>query len=409
MHRLRTSAAALAATVALAGCSGDPGGPLTHLPRELSAAEAEIVRAGNDFAFGLLREHVAQDTSTNIFLSPLSASMALGMATNGALGETREEMLATLGFGGLTMGDANRGYRDLTRLLRGLDAKVEMEIANSVWTQRGYPIERAFLDTVAAYFDARAEEIDMGRVADIARVNEWVRQNTRGRIPSLLPEEPRDDIALLLNAVYFKGDWTNRFDPSRTLSASFHAQDGAVRTVRMMHAPAMPILHAQTPEYAAAELPYSRGAFAMTIVVPAPGRDLDDFVRSLDAAAWQRMVDGLREARLDVRLPRFKLEHRAVLNAPLVALGMERAFSRSMADFRGITQAEQLYISEVLQKAMVEVTEEGTVAAAATSVSMTPVSLPPSFTVDRPFVFAIRERLTGSILFVGKVGSLTAF
>lgn len=409
MHRFRTPAAALAAGFALAACSGDPGGPLTHLPRELSAAEAEIVRAGNDFAFGLLREHAARDTSTNVFLSPLSASMALGMATNGARGETREEMLAALGFGGLTMGEANRGYRDLTRLLRGLDARVEMEIANSVWTQRGYPIERPFLDTVAAYFDARAEEIDMGSVADIARVNQWVRQNTRGRIPSLLPEAPRYDVALLLNAVYFKGAWTNQFDPSRTVSAPFHAQDGAVRSVRMMHATDMPILHAQTPEYAAAELPYSRGAFAMTIVVPAPGRDLDDFVRTLDAAAWQRMVDGLAEVRMLVRVPRFKLEHRAVLNAPLEALGMERAFSRSMADFRGITLAEQLYISEVLQKAMVEVTEEGTVAAAATSVSMTPTSMPPSFTVDRPFVFAIRERLTGSILFVGKVGSLTAF
>jgi serine protease inhibitor len=344
-----------------------------------------------------------------VFLSPLSASMALGMATNGARGETRAEMLATLGFGGLTVGEANRGYRDLTRLLRGLDARVEMEIANSVWTHRGYPIERAFLDTVRAYFDARAEEIDMMRGSDIARVNQWVRQNTRGRIPSLLPEEPRDDIALLLNAVYFKGAWTNPFDPSRTVSASFHAQDGTVRTVRMMDAEDMPILHAQTPDYAVAELPYSRGAFAVTIVVPAPGRDLDDFVQSLDAASWQRMVDGLREARLFVRIPRFRLEHAAELNEPLKALGMPRAFDRLLADFSGISRADQLYISEVLQKAMVEVTEEGTVAAAATSVAVRPVSLPPSFTVDRPFVFAIRERLTGSILFVGKVGSLTTF
>jgi serine protease inhibitor len=413
-HRRTLVAAIGAAAVAVAACDrGDgPVGPIDQLPRPLSAAEAEIVRAGNAFTFALLRERSREIPGENVFLSPLSASMALGMATNGALGETRDEMVATLGFGVLEMPEVNAAYRDLIALLRGLDSRVEMEIANSVWTHLGYPIEPAFLQTAQTYFDARAEELDFSDPTSVRVINDWVKQATSGHITDLLEEGARDEIAFLVNAIYFKSSWTTQFDPRRTQDAGFRNQDGSLSTVRMMRADDMPVRFRRGSGYVAGELPYSRDAYAMTIVIPDEGVDLDDFVATLDVGAWDAITAGMSEQKLMVNLPRFRLEHEAELNGALHALGMRRAFVRHQADFTALSPralGDELHITEVLQKAIVEVTEEGTVAAAATSVGIGVESAPPSLVVDRPFVFAIRERLSGTILFIGKVGSLTSF
>jgi serine protease inhibitor len=415
MRHHRTLATALgAAAVTLAACDrGDgPIGPIDQLPRPLSAAEAEIVRAGNAFTFALLRERSREVPGENVFLSPLSASMALGMATNGALGETRDEMVATLGFGVLEMPEVNAAYRDLIALLRGLDSRVEMEIANSVWTQRGYPIEPAFVQTAQTYFGARAEELDFLNPASMRTINDWVKQATGGRITDLLEEKPREEVAFLVNAIYFKASWTTQFDPRRTQAAGFRNQDGSLSTVRMMRADDMPVRFRRGSGYVAGELPYSRGAYAMTIVVPDEDVDLDDFVATLDVGTWDAIAAGMSEQKLMVHLPRFRMEHEAELNDALQALGMRRAFHYKLADFRALSPralVDELHITEVLQKAIVEVTEEGTVAAAATSVAIGPTSMPPSLVVDRPFVFMIRERVSGTIFFIGKVGALTEF
>lgn len=396
--------------VALAGCdsilglSGRETAPLTELPRALSAPEQELIRASNRFAFGLLREVGARDTAANVFLSPLSASMALGMTMNGARGETFAEMRGALGFGALEQEEINASYRSLVDLLLGLDRGVELRLANSIWARKGYPFHDAFFGTTREHFRAEAAELDFSDPAAVRTINDWASRSTNGRISEILKEIDPDVVMYLMNAIYFKGSWTTQFDPGRTHEAVFHRADGSHQRVKMMHLPEQAVRHLKTAEAEMVDLPYGRGAFSMTVVLPAEGRTLEDLVASLDDGTWSAWTDRLAERRFDVYLPRFRLEYGSVLNETLKALGMEAAFDPRRADFTGMSPSRGLFVGEVKQKSFIEVNEEGTEAAAVTSVSMVD-SAPPSFRADRPFLVVIRERLSGTILFVGTIGA----
>jgi serpin B len=211
----------------------------------------------------------------------------------------------------------------------------------------------------------------------------------------------------LLNAIYFKGSWRAEFDPSRTEPAPFLGADGVSRTVPLMQRGGK-YRFLENQEYAAIDLPYGNGAFVMTAVLPPRGGDIDDFVASLDAARWQEItsrLDGLQEGETGVSLPRFRVTYEKTLNDVLEALGMQLAFT-DFADFKALSSADGVYISDVLQKTFVDVNEEGTEAAAVTKVTGGVTSAPPAFRADRPFVFAIRERFSGTILFIGKIAKL---
>lgn len=380
--------------------------PLTQLPRQLSGAEQQIVQASNSFAFGLLREAASRDTASNVFLSPLSASMALGMAMNGARQETFEEMRTTLGFGAMSQAEINASYRSLTDLLLGLDSRVEMRIANSLWLRKGYPLRTEFVTTTRDYFNAETRELDFNDPASLGIINGWVHTSTNGRISKILNEIDPDIVLYLMNAIYFKGTWTQQFDPRRTHDAPFHRADGSEQRVRMMSLPDARVRHFQNAEVQVVDLPYSREAFSMTLVLPGHGRSLDQLVATLDDQRWSQWMERLHQTSLDVHLPRFRMEYEKVLNETLRALGMQRAFSEADADFSGISSVpHDLFIHEVRQKTFLEVNEEGTEAAAVTSVGVGPTSAPPSFRADRPFLLVIRERFSGTILFIGAIGA----
>ncbi len=382
--------------------------PLTSLPRALTAAEQQVITGSNGFAFGLLRETARGDTAANVFLSPLSASMALGMAMNGARGETLDGMRATLGFGAGSLADANHAYRSLLGLLAGLDDGVDVRVANSVWTRQGFPFERAFFDTVQTYFDARVTALDFNSPQAAATINDWVKQSTDGRIDGIV-DAPIDPsmVMFLIDAVYFKGSWRDRFDPAETRDAPFSTDAGATLTVKMMHRSGDGSYFQAADGTTGVELPYSRGAYVMDLVLPPEGTRLADLVAALDATRWDGWIGALHTADLDLSMPRLRLDYEAVLNQPLQDLGMATAFSPDRADFTGMSAAGGLYISIVKQKTWVKVDEEGTEAAATTSVGMGVTSVPQRvrFTVDRPFLVAIRERLSGSILFLGAIGA----
>ncbi|HEV2149489.1 MAG TPA: serpin family protein [Longimicrobiaceae bacterium] len=379
---------------------------MKELPRPLTSAEAAVVSAGNGFAFDLLREVSRRKPGENVFVSPLSASLALGMTSNGARGRTRDEMVATLGFGALPQAEVNGAYRGLIDLLRGLDGRVQMHIANSVWYRQDYPFEQAFLADARRYYDAEVAALDFSSPSAARTINNWVSGATRGRITTIMEGARPDDVMHLVNALYFKGTWQTQFDRAKTTTEPFHAADGTARPVPMMRREGK-IQYAAGPEYQAVELPYARGAFVMTLVLPAPGRSVDGLVASLDAAGWEALTGRLVETSgFTVGLPRFRLEHSHELNATLQALGMRAAFTPGGADFTGLSPlGRDLFITQVLQKTFVEVNEEGTEAAAATRVSIGPTSAPPSVVFNRPFVFAIRERFSGTILFVGKMAA----
>jgi serine protease inhibitor len=411
----------LLSTVVLAACDGlfGPGdGPrppdrISELPRSLSVTEQALIAASNDFAFHLLRETLArEDEHPNVFLSPLSASMALGMTLNGADGETFEAMRATLGFAGMSQDGINEAYRDLMDLLLGLDPGVEMLIANAAWAREGWPFLPSFFAAIEEWFDAQAGELDFDDPATLDAINGWAEEHTNGRIPHVLDEIAPEHILFLLNAVYFNGDWTHQFDRSATGPGSFTLADGSQVQVDRMNGE-IPAGVRHLPDGGlVGELPYGGQAFVMNVVVPGPGSTLDDLVADLDASTWDSWTQWFPEDYADaqeiqVGLPKLELSYGKELNDVLEAMGMGIAFDEGLADFSrmiDLPPSLNAYLDFVRQDTFLRVDEEGTEAAAVTTVGVGVTSAPPSLVVDRPYLLVIRERLSGTILFMGAIG-----
>lgn len=405
---------ALLAAATLVACSDgmapdEPIARITELPRTLTSAEASLLGASNEFGAELFQRVVAGDVRDNVILSPLSASMALGMTLNGAATTTFDGMSTALGFGGLTQGEINDSYRTLIELLTDLDPQVTFEIANSIWAKEGFPFHDAFFQAVQDAFDARVESRDFTDPATVTAINGWVDDHTHGLIDSIVDGLDPADVMLLLNAIYFEAEWSQRFDASETRPAPFHRDDGATVTVDMMHVEDPPVRVGYGPGYRAVELPYGGQAFSMLVLVPTGPSTARDLVADLDSQAWTELTESLRDGELAyVDLPKFTLSYDGSLNEPLQDMGMQEAFGPG-ADFTNLSPlGDQLCISAVRQKTFIEVDERGTRAAAVTAVIISETSLPSGFEVDRPFVFALRERLSGTLLFVGLVGDPTA-
>jgi serine protease inhibitor len=380
----------------------DPPPPaITQLPRDLSGAEEEAIRQGNAFGFRLLSELAGADPNGTIFISPLSASMALGLTLTGADGSTFQAMQETLGLHGLSRDEINEAYRALLELLVELDPDVELAVANSVWHRDDLTPHPAFLQETEDYFGARIQGLDFSSPQAAGTINDWVREATRDRIKEIVdnPIDPQV-VAILLNAVYFKAGWTDVFDPERTREEPFHLLDGSSEPAEFMIRDDT-LRYYSADRYAAVDLPYAGQAFSMTVVVPHEGERIHDLVQELDPQEWDEIIQGLTTTRVQLWLPRFEVEWESSLNDPLSAMGMGEAFQPG-ANFSRMFQDASPWIDEVKQKSFIRVDEEGTEAAAVTSVVMA-TSMPPQLRADRPFLFAIRERLTGTILFMGLV------
>jgi serine protease inhibitor len=382
--------------------------PITTLPRQLTGAENHLIAADNRFAFKLLGEIARQaGPDTNLFISPLSAAMALGMAYNGAAGVTAAEMQHALELSGMTLDDVNQSYRELVALLRGLDPQVAFTLANSVWydPNPAHAPTADFLAATRTYFDARVESLDFTSPTAAPTINAWVSDQTHGKIPAIVPDPvPHDVVAYLINAIYFKGDWTTQFDKSLTRSTSFTLGNGATTSVPMMtHGRTIRLGYVRDNGVTVFDLPYGGQAFSMTIALPRDAGGIDSLVQGLTNERWSAWIAGLDSGTFEVFVPKFTLTFGLTMNDVLKALGMPSAFCDSPhPDFTRMNP-NGLCITDVRHKATVDVNEEGTEAAAATSVGIAPTSMPPSIVVDRPFLFVIRERLSGTILFMGRV------
>jgi serpin B len=400
---------------AVAACSdpASPGGKspstLTELPRALTADERTTVTAGNGFTFELLRAVNARMAEKNVFISPLSASMALGMAMNGAAGPTEAAMRGTLGFAGQSSQQTNEAYRGLRQLLLTLDPSVKIGIANSIWYRTGFPVLPAFVDLSRSYFDAEVTAADFASPATVGRINDWAKAKTEGRIPKVLDALSDDDVMVLMNALYFKGSWRSRFAAANTAPGPFRLDGGGVVQAQLMSQSDMPVKLGVADGIVAGELPYGNGAYVMTILLPPAGTTVDALVASLDVARWDRLIASLSDAEADVALPRFRMDYTDEWSGDVLpSMGMTSGFCHSPTyDFTRLAApplGNGLCISMVKQDTFVEVNEEGTEAAAVTTVkiTLTSVGSEPTLRVDRPFVFAIRERFSGAVLFIGK-------
>ena len=409
---LRSFAVAALVTTACSSPSGTPGDGappiIATLPRALSAGEQALVRANNTFAPSLLAAVTRAEPQGNVLLSPLSASMALGMTMNGASNATFDEMRQALGFGTMGRDEIVRSSRDLIALLRGVDSKVDFRIANAIWYRQefGPAVEPTFLTESRDYFGARAAALDFNSPASVSTINDWVKTATNGKIDRMVESIDDEIVMLLLNAIYFKGDWREGFDPAQTRNAPFAALGGRTVQVPMMSRSG-PARVGRLDGRVMVDLGYGGDAFSMTVVLPNEWENVNTMVVGLTAAQWSAGVASLGQGDVDLTMPRFKIEWERTLNAELKALGMTTAFVPNLADFSRLssTRGRDLYISYVKQKTFVDVNEVGTEAAASTSVGVGVTSVPVRtvIRVDRPFVFAIRERLSGTILFMGKI------
>ena len=357
------------------------------------------------FAFGLFQDIVSNDGSDIVFLSPLSASLALSMTANGASETTRQEMLSVLGFD-CSIKEVNEYNRSVMDLFASGPDGVELNAANSIWVSDAFPLKGRFCRTVRKNYDAMVTNLDFSDPASPSVINRWCADNTAGRIDKMIEAIDPATQLYLLNALYFKGLWTTPFDTALTREDIFHGDSNDSQVKFMYNKAYFPYYIG--PEGSMVELPYGDDRnFVMDVIIPPDGLSADEFVIGLDSESLSRLSSGLQTDEIRLMLPSFKAEYDVSLNAALQRLGMKEAFTSS-ADFSDMSK-EPLMISEVRQKTFIEVNEEGSEAAAITSIGIMRTSLAPEpfeFKVDRPFVFLIRERNSGTILFMGLVRNL---
>lgn len=403
-----TALAGLASLATLAGCALDPVPPdtqpplLTSLPRELSAAERRIIDASNDLSLRLLRQVVNPDS--NVVVSPLSVSMVLAMLQNGAHGSAAVDLQEFLGLGDLSAAEINAGYSALLDLLPALDSRTTMRVANGIFASDIVTLNPRFQQSVTGSFDASVRTLKFSAPSTLDTINGWASRQTEGRIPTILDEIAPEDVLYAINAMYFEARWRTPFEKSRTVPSRFRSPEGDMN-VPMMRGEDIPIAVYPAPGARVGELLYGNGAFAFTIVLPndTSRTALGAVLASLTSADVSRTTVGATYPALDVHLPRFAIEWSRLLNDDLKALGLTEVFSHGLDSLFTGPVGGVPFLSAVRQKAMIEVDEEGTVAAAVTVGTVGVTSAPMPFVVDRPFAFFIRERISGTILFAGQV------
>jgi len=374
-------------------------------PRELTPLEKQVVSADNSFGFKLFKQINSNERSKSVFISPLSVSMALGMTLNGADGATRDSMQRALELSGLTMEEVNSSYRNIIEILTHLDSKVIFQIANSIWYRNGLPVESEFIKVSRDNFNAEVNGLNFADPNAAKIINAWVDRATNSRIKEIIEDPiPFNVVMYLINAIYFKGTWTYEFNKDLTRDDLFTLPDGTRKPCKMMS-------QIGTFKYYADEnvqvidLPYGNGKFSMAVLLPKWGIDIDAFVAGLTQEQWEALTSRFTETDIKILFPKFKLEYENELKDELSSMGMGIAFTGG-ANFSRICRQVPLEISKVKHKTFVEVNEEGTEAAAVTSVEIILTSggsSVPVMRVDHPFIFAIREHHSGTILFIGKI------
>ena len=374
-----------------------------NIIRDVLAATEEpdvssVASANTRFGFKLLHDLRERDPGGNIFISPLSISIALTMTYNGAIGETERAMAEALEIAELDLSTINQSNKALRNSLENPDPKVQISIANSIWSRQGVDFNTEFLERNRTFFGAEIASLDFNSPQAPAIINEWVATNTNGKIEKIVESIDLQTLLVLINAIYFKGNWQDQFNESRTRTGVFHLSDGSEKQVQMMHREGeYPYFRGENFE--ATSLPYGDGRVSMYIFLPNHNSNLNRFLRTLNEENWEDWISQLHDRTHELMLPRFRLEYEVSLNDTLEALGMGIAFGGG-ADFSGM--GPSLFISEVRHKTFVEVNEEGTEAVAATA-GLLVESEPPVFRVNRPFFFTIYDAETQTILFMGTV------
>ncbi|WP_251550216.1 serpin family protein [Neobacillus muris] len=381
-----------------------------HNPESLEEALVDddvekIASSNNELGLEVLRE-VSGDGNT--LISPVSLFMALSMVYNGSDGATKEEMGKVLHSAGIDAADLSKANASLMSLLQQDSKKIQLHIANSIWLNQDFHFQSDFAKNNKKHFHAEIQEIDIKNSKSVKKINDWVEESTKGKIEDIV-ESPLDPdlAAILINAVYFKGNWKDAFDEKKTVKRTFQLANGTSKMVPLM-ALNKKLPYMENEEFQAVSLPYGDGKWSMNVFLPKENSNLEEFQNRLTPENWEQWRTEFTLKEGTVLLPKFKLEYEVLLNEALKRLGMPTAFDGQHANFsKMIMEPDQVWISKVKQKTYIEVNEKGTEAAAATSVEMKTemaITDPPFFMeVNRPFFFAIMEEKTGTIAFMGLI------
>lgn len=381
-------------------------------PDRISQAQMQnlrLVKANTRFGFKLFSEIVKRQPNQNIFLSPMSVVLALTMAYTGANGETQQAMAKTLELQGMSLGEIQQATANLKLTLEN-NSDIQLNLANALWVNQQIQLRREFLQTNQKFFGAQITNLNFGSSDALNQINHWVSQQTNGKIRAIIDEILPNDLLILVNAIYFQGNWSYKFNPQLTQTHPFYLSRDRQKLHPMMSQTQL-YPYWETAKFQAISLPYGQGQFSLYLFLPNSNSSLNAFYQELNAQTWEQWMWQFTESerssirsvdRVTLLLPRFKLEYEIELSQVLTALGMGIAFSPT-ADFSAMT-SEAAAIGLVKHKTFVEVNEQGTEAAAATSVSATRSAMSPvEMIVDRPFFFVIRDDESGTILFMGSI------
>ncbi|MDR3297564.1 MAG: serpin family protein [Prevotellaceae bacterium] len=403
--------ALLLCTAATAGCS-DKGSSAIDADAELvpakpialSAAQKQRAELDNRFALAMFR-NVSAAVGSNTFFSPLSLNMALGMLYNGTSGDTRTELAQVMGFADFSEAEINEYYQLMSDALLSVDPLTELGIANSIWYRTGFDVKPPFVSINQQYFSAEVQSLDFASPDAASIINGWCADKTKDKIKEIIESPiPNDVVMYLINALYFKSKWQYTFDKSESREADFSKANGSAVSATFMH-------HTATLPYYAdehvqcVEMPYGNQAFSMVALLPPDGTSIEQLVEYLDSETWLGITQGLHEREVSVAFPRFKVECEIALNKPVQQAGILQIFNEG--GLLNLSDNPYVVVSNIKQKTFVEVNEEGTEAAAVTAIGMEMTSAGPSsptpFIANRPFLYLIREKSTGVILFVGRM------
>ena len=371
---------------------------------DLDEKSAEIVESNNQFGFDFFSEVLENETANkNIMVSPLSVSQALSMALNGAQENTFTEMQDVLAFAGMPLNDINTSNQKIVNALIDHDSKVELKIANSVWYRNDFSPKADFISNNATYYNAEVNAYDSSKPEDAKNaMNNWVDKNTKGKIKEIIDQVNPSDIMFLINAVYFKAEWKTKFEKKETTKKTFTLDNGIEKEVETMIGE-VELSYYNDEHFSVIKLPYGYGKFDMVIYLPEKDYTTTDIVSEIENTDFEQLKESTLVKR-DLWLPKFEFSYSKKLNNDLIAMGMNDAFDPNNANFKSISDID-LFISSVNHKSYIKTNEEGTEAAAATSVTFDLTSVGPEgiIKINRSFLFAIVEEDTNSILFIGRV------
>jgi serine protease inhibitor len=381
----------------------------------MPSASLDVAVADNAFGFRLLNAVQKKFPSGNVVLSPVSASLNLSMALNGAEGQTRHEMLAALSLAGSELGAINTANAQLIKVIRTPPKDITLSVADSLWVDsRRATLRPDYVKQMQASYDAEIANLDFSDPNAARRINDWASKQTQGKVPKVIDRIDPADLLLLLNAVYFKGQWAHKFDKAQTQQRDFTLAGGSTKQVPRM-AQTGRFDYFETPQMQAIRLPFGAGELVMEVLLPAKSSSLAELEAQLTPEHWKDWQAQYAGRSGTIELPRFELKSNYRLNEPLQTLGMKRAFDPNGAQLTGLfspapgqPHAERFFISYVLQSTYWKVDEEGSEAAAVTTTGVRAAAVarpqqPFRMIVDRPFFCAIQDQRSGALLFIGAI------